>query len=68
MKNHLNCDIIRDLIPLDSEGLCSEEAAKAAGTPVRLSFRVGEGPKASPQENLQSLLKFGSQFDNIEIK
>lgn len=29
MKHQLNCDIIRDLIPLDSEGLCSEEAAKA---------------------------------------
>jgi DNA polymerase-3 subunit gamma/tau len=36
--------------------------------PVRLLLRVGEPPKASPQENLKSLLKFGSQFDNIEIK
>jgi len=47
--------------------LC-EEAERAAGTPVRLAFRTGEPPKASPQENLQNLLKFGSQFDNIEIK
>ena len=45
-----------------------EEAAKAAGMPVRLVFRVGEPPKATPQENLQNLLKFGRQFDNIEIK
>lgn len=45
-----------------------EEAAKAAGMPVRLVFQVGEAPKATPQENLQNLLKFGSQFDNIEIK
>jgi len=58
--NRLDNDRVRNAL--------SEEAAKAAGTPVRLSFRVGEGPKASPQENLQSLLKFGSQFDNIEIK
>ena len=47
--------------------LC-EEAQKAAGTAVRLTFRVGEPPKNSPQENLQNLLKFGSQFDNIQIQ
>ena len=41
---------------------------KAAGMPVRLVFRVGEPPKVSAQENLQNLLKFGSQFDNIQIK
>ena len=45
----------------------SEEAA-AGGLTVRLMFRVGEAPKATPGENLQNLLKFGSQFDNIEIK
>jgi DNA polymerase-3 subunit gamma/tau len=50
------------------KGALCEEAAKAAGTPVRLLFRVGDPPKASPQENLKSLLKFGSQFDNIEIQ
>ena len=50
------------------KGALSEEAAKAAGMPVRLVFRVGEPPKVSAQENLQNLLKFGSQFDNIEIK
>ena len=49
-------------------GALSEEAAKTAGVAVRLVFRVGEPPKASPQENLKNLLKFGSQFDNIEIK
>ena len=49
-------------------GVLGEEAAKAAGMPVQLVFRVGEPPKASTQENLQNLLKFGSQFDNIEIK
>ena len=50
------------------KGVLSEEAGNAAGTAVRLLFRVGEPPKASPQENLKNLLKFGSQFDNIEIK
>lgn len=50
------------------KGTLSEEAAKAAGTAVRLVFRIGEAPKATPQENLKNLLKFGSQFDNIEIK
>jgi len=38
------------------------------GVTVRLVFQVGEPPKATPRENLQNLLKFGSQFDNIEIK
>ena len=50
------------------KGVLGEEAARAAGIPVRLLFRTGEPPKTSPQENLQNLLKFGSQFDNIEIK
>ena len=50
------------------KGVLSEEAARAAGTQVRLLFRIGEPPKASPQENLKNLLKFGSRFDNIEIK
>ena len=47
--------------------LC-EEAEKASGISIRLMFQVGEPPKASPQKNLQNLLKFGSQFDNIQIK
>ena len=50
------------------KGVLSEEAGNAAGTAVRLLLRVGEPPKASPEENLKNLLKFGSQFDNIEIK
>ncbi|MDO4315388.1 MAG: DNA polymerase III subunit gamma/tau [Oscillospiraceae bacterium] len=50
------------------KGALGEEAARAAGTAVRLVFRIGEAPKATPQENLKNLLKFGSQFDNIEIK
>ena len=45
-----------------------EEAARSAGAPVRLVLKVGEAPKAAPQENLKNLLKFGSQFDNIKIK
>ena len=45
----------------------AEEAAKAAGTAPRVLLRVGEPPKASPEENLKNLLKFGSQFDNIKI-
>lgn len=46
----------------------SEEAARVAGVPVRMVLRAGEAPQATPQENLKNLLKFGSQFDNIEIK
>ena len=49
-------------------GVLSAEAEKSSGQPVRVLFRVGEAPKASPQENLKSLLEFGSRFDNIEIK
>ena len=49
-------------------GALAEEAAKASGTAVRLLLRIGTPPQASPQENLKNLLKFGSQFDNIEIK
>jgi DNA polymerase-3 subunit gamma/tau len=49
-------------------GVLAEEAAKAAGGAVRVLYRVGEPPKASPEENLKSLLKFGSQFDNVQIK
>jgi DNA polymerase-3 subunit gamma/tau len=48
-------------------GALTDEAA-AAGVQMRLAFRVGEPPRATPRENLQNLLKFGSQFDNIEIK
>ena len=39
-----------------------------AGGPVRMTFRTGEPPKSSPEENLKNLLQFGKQFDNIEIK
>ncbi len=49
-------------------GILAAEAEKASGQAVRILFRVGEAPKASPQENLKSLLEFGSRFDNIEIK
>ena len=49
-------------------GVLAAEAEKASGQTVRILFRVGEAPKASPQENLKSLLEFGSRFDNIEIK
>ena len=49
-------------------GVLSAEAEKVSGQPVRLLLRVGEAPSASPEENLKSLLEFGSQFDNIQIK
>lgn len=49
-------------------GVLQEEGETAAGGAVRLILKVGEAPQASPQENLKSLLKFGSQFDNIKIK
>ena len=46
----------------------TEEVTREAGQAVRLMLRVGEPPKAQPVDNLQNLLKFGSQFDNIQIK
>ena len=47
----------------------TEEAVAAAGVAVRLTFRVGQAvEQSSPEKNLANLLKFGSQFDNIEIK
>ena len=58
--NRLNNDRVKTIL--------KEEAERAAGIPLRVVFRVGEVPKASPGENLKNLLKFGSQFDNIEIK
>ena len=50
------------------KGALQEEAQRAAGMPVRMSFRVGDAPKANPEENFKNLLKFSSRFDNIEIK
>jgi DNA polymerase-3 subunit gamma/tau len=50
------------------KGILKEEAERTAGITLRVLLRVGEAPKASPQENLKNLLKFGSRFDNIEIK
>ena len=44
------------------------DEAAAGGITLRPVFRVGEAPMATPQTNLQNLMKFGSQFDNIEIK
>ena len=58
--NRLDNDRVRNVL--------KEEAERAAGIPVRVMLRVGEAPKATPQENLKNLLHFGSQFDNIEIK
>ena len=45
-----------------------QEAEALAGGPVRLALRVGELPKASPEENLKNLLAAGRQYQNIEIK
>jgi len=45
-----------------------EETQKSTGSAVRLLLRVGEPPRMSPEENFKNLLKFSSQFDNIEIK
>ena len=35
---------------------------------VRIAFREGEPPKASPEENLRQLLAFSRQYDNIVVK
>ena len=56
----LNNDRVRDIL--------AQEAESLAGGPVRLALRTGEPPKATPEENLNNLLKFSRQFDNIEIK
>ena len=52
----------------DTDTEYPRRGAAASGKEVRILFRVGDPPQASPQENLKNLLKFGSQFDNIEIK
>ena len=39
----------------------TQEAEALAGGPVRLALRVGELPKASPEENLKNLLAAGRQ-------
>ena len=61
-------DIVTNEIRKQLEALPTDEGWGTSGQPVRVLFRVGEAPKASPQENLKSLLEFGSRFDNIEIK
>ena len=50
------------------KGVLNEEGERAAGGPVRLMLCVGEAPKASPQDNFKDLLRFGSGYDNIQIK
>lgn len=49
-------------------GVLTDMAVLSAGGSVRVMLTVGTGPQTSPQENLQNLLKFGSQFDSVEIK
>ena len=48
--------------------ILAQEAEALTGAPVRLALRAGELPRSSPEENLKNLLKFSSQYDNIEIK
>ncbi len=50
------------------KGVLTAEIAKATGTTARISFRTGEPPKVSPEDNFKNLLKFGSQFDNVTIR
>ena len=61
-------DITRGRLDNDRVKTALTEEAAAGGVTVRLALQVGEPPRATPRENLQNLLKFGSQFDNIEIK
>ena len=62
-------DITLDRLDNDRvRGILTEAVAQEAGQTVRLMLRVGEPPQAQPVDNLQNLLKFGSQFDNIQIK
>ena len=56
---------------LDNErvlGALREQGEKLTGAPVAVRLQVGAPPKASPEELRNSLIRFGSQFDNIEIK
>ena len=53
----------------------TQEAARAAGRPVQTFVKVGKppvraaAPSAPPEhDNLEDLMAFGRQFDNIEIK
>ena len=59
-QNRLDNDRVKNVLV--------EEVQRHTGTPVRMLLRVGEPPKATPQENFEKLLQFGRQFDNIEIK
>ena len=49
-------------------GVLAQEAGAAAGSAIRVQLREGQPPQRRPQENLQELLEFSRQFDNIEIK
>ena len=62
-------DVTRGRLENDRvKGVLAAEAAASVGTGLRVMFRVGKPPQASPEENLKNLLEFSSQFDNIEIK
>ena len=46
-------------------GALCEEAEKSLSAPVRLVYRVGEPPKANPEENMRNLLKFSAQHGDV---
>ena len=49
-------------------GAVQAEAARRCGAEVRVSLSVGTGPQLTPEQRRENLIRFGSQFDNIQIK
>lgn len=49
-------------------GALREQGELLSGAPVQVRLQVGTPPQASPEDLRKNLIRFGSQFDNIEIK
>jgi len=62
-------DIVRGRLDNDRVlGAVRELGALRASGPVTVRLTVGEGPAASPEDKLESLIQFGSQLDNFTIQ
>lgn len=62
-------DIVRGRLDNDRVlGAVRELGALRSGGPVTVRLMVGEGPAASPEDKLESLIQFGSQLDNFTIQ
>ena len=45
-----------------------EQAQAYTGHSVQIQLLVGSGPSLTPEQRRANLIRFGSQFDNVEIK